>query len=258
MIRGVLATSLMLLFISTASAQVIVQGSVLNTDLTSLPGARVQIADSARRAVYNAVADSNGNFLVRMGAPLVATSFHVTAEMIGYQTTRTSLHVQDRQEVDVTLVLGTVAIPLEPLRVTARRRYLRTSRDEYFDRAERVKRMGGGIIIEYEQLQRRVGSMIHTIVLENYAGMRNCPPSYFIDGMRATLDDVRNTPTSTVEGVEIYRSQTLVPVEYQGRSTCGAVLVWTQIGDPAKGSPLTWRRVIMAGVLVVGGFLILR
>ena len=126
-----------------------------------------------------------------------------------------------------------------------------------FDRAERVKRMGGGTIIERDQLERRVGSSINTIVTENYPS-RSCPPSLFIDGLRATAEDLRLTPTSNVEGIEIYRTQALVPVEYQGRSTCGAVLIWTRIGDRDTGSPLTWRRILMAGALIVGGFLILR
>jgi hypothetical protein len=252
-----LATLLVLLAGSMANGQVFVHGTVANTDSARLVGARVQISDSTGRTTYNAVTDSAGGFGIRLGAPLVALRFRVTAEMLGYRTTTTMLTVEDRQEVDVALTMAVAAIPLEPLRVSARRRYTRTMRDEYFDRAERVKRMGGGTIVERHQLERRAGSTINTIVTENYPS-RTCPPSLFIDGLRATPDDLRMTPTSTVEGIEIYRNQTQVPVEYQGRSTCGAVLIWTQIGDPSSGSPLTWRRILLAGALLLGGFLILR
>ena len=252
-----LATSLVLLSGSTASAQVFVQGTVFNTDSARLIGARIEMADSGGRVSYTAISDSSGQFVLRLGAPLITRRFRISAEMIGYQTTSTVLTVEDRQEVDVALIMAVSAIPLEPLRVSARRRYTRTMRDEYFDRAERVKRMGGGTIIERNQLERRVGSSINTIVTENYPS-RSCPPSLFIDGLRATAEDLRLTPTSNVEGIEIYRTQSMVPVEYQGRSTCGAVLIWTRIGDRDTGSPLTWRRILMAGALIVGGFLILR
>jgi hypothetical protein len=251
------AMLLVLLSGSTASAQVFVQGTVLNTDSARLIGARVQIADSAGRANYTAITDSAGQFVIRLGAPLAARRFHIAAEMIGYRTTTTVLDVDDRQEVDVELIMDVSAIPLEPLRVSARRRYTRTLRDEYFDRAERVKRMGGGTIIERHQLERRAGSSINTIVTENYPS-RSCAPSLFIDGLRATPEDLRLTPTSNVEGIEIYRNQAMAPVEYQGRTTCGAVLIWTRIGDSNTGSPLTWRRILLAGALVIGGFLILR
>ncbi len=253
-----LATTLLLLSASAIAAQVIVQGTVVNTDSARLAGAHIEMADSSGRIRHTAATDSSGNFVIRLAAPLRAARFVMVAEMIGYQSTRTELMVEDRQVVDVVLTMAVAAIPIEPLRVSARRRYTRTSRDEYYDRADRVRRMGGGTIIDYDQLQRRMGSSIPSLVAEQYPGVRNCPPSYFIDGMRATGDDVRTLSVTSLEGIEIYRTAGQVPVQYQNRASCGAVLLWTQVGDRGQGSPLTWRRVAIAVGLIGIGLLILK
>ena len=76
--------------------------------------------------------------------------------------------------------------------------------------------------------------------------------------MRATPEDVRTLSVVMLEGIEIYRSSVGVPVQYQNRANCGAVLIWTQVGDRGEGSPLTWRRVAIALGLIGIGFLILR
>ena len=253
-----LATTLVLVCASASAGQVIVQGTVVTPDSAKLRGAQVQVADSSGRISHRAVTDSAGRFAIRLAAPLQSNHYTVRAQLLGYQSTSARLTVEDRQVIDVVLTMDIAAIPLEPLRVTTRRRYTRTSRDEYYDRLDRVRRIGGGVILEYEQLQRRIGASITQLVAEQYPGTRSCPPSYFIDGMRATPDDVRTLSVIMLEGIEIYRSSVGVPVQYQNRANCGAVLIWTQVGDRGEGSPLTWRRVAIALGLIGIGFLILR
>jgi hypothetical protein len=254
----VLATSLLLLPVVSASAQVFVQGTVQNTDSMRLIGARVEISDTARRVTYSAISDSLGQFVIRLAAPLFTNQFNVRAEMIGYRATRTPLSLQDQQVVEVALTMAVDAIPIEPLRVAARRRYTRGLRDEYFDRADHIRRLGGGILIEYDQLQRRAGSTVNMIVAEYLPALRNCPPAFFIDGMRATMDDLRMTSATVLEGIEIYRTAAQVPAQYQNRASCGAVLIWTQIGDRGEGKPLTWRRVLITLGLIGAGVILVR
>jgi hypothetical protein len=203
------------------------------------------------------VTDTAGLFRIRLAHPLQSGLFVLRVEMLGYRRLdAVPLRVVDRDELTVRLTLAVDAIPLEPLRVTARGRYTRGPLDEYYDRAERVRRFGGGVIIDYEQLRRRRGVSVQHVISER-APFRSCPPSYFIDGMRASGDDVQAVGVSEVEGIEVYRTQAQVPVIYQGRSHCGAVLIWTQIGDRGEGSPLSWRRVFMAlGILTLGYLLI--
>ena len=69
---------------------------------------------------------------------------------------------------------------------------------------------------------------------------------------------MRNLSVTSLEGIEIYRSVAEVPVQYQNSSVCGAILMWTQVGDRGQGSPLTWRRALIALGLIGIGLLILR
>jgi hypothetical protein len=254
--RPVLAL-LLVLAATPVRAQSVIQGRVVGPDSASVVGARVQISDSARSATYTALTDTAGLFRIRLAHPLQSGLFVLRVEMLGYRTLdAVPLRVADRDELTVRLAMAIDAIPLQPLRVTARGRYTRGPLDEYYDRAERVRRFGGGVIIDYEQLRRRRGVSVQLVIQER-APFRSCPPSYFIDGMRASADDVQAVGVSEVEGIEVYRTQAQVPVIYQGRSSCGAVLIWTQIGDRGEGSPLSWRRVFMAlGILTLGYLLI--
>lgn len=255
------AHALMLVLVATsARAQSVVQGRVVGADSTRITGARVQISDSARVITYTAVTDTAGQFRIRLAHPLQSGPFFLRVEMLGYRTLdAVPLRVVNGDELTVRLMMAVDAIPLEPLRVTTRGRYTRGPLDEFYDRAEQVRRFGGGMIVDYEQLRHRRGSSVQLIVSERVPAVRTCPPSYFIDGMRATAEDVRAVGVSEVEGMEIYRVQTQVPARYQGRTNCGAVLIWTQIGDRGEGSPLTWRRVFVAlGILTIGYLLIKR
>jgi hypothetical protein len=253
-----LATLLLLLSSSSAGAQVFVQGTVVNADSAALIGAKVVISDSAGKAQYSAITDSIGQFTIRIGAPVLIKRVAVSTEMLGYRGTRTMMDVEDQQLISVRLLMDVAAIPIQPLRVAARKRYTRGLRDEFFDRADHIRRMGGGIIIGYDQLQRRAGSTVSMVVSEQYPAFRNCPPAFFIDGQRATIDDLRMTSPTVLEGIEIYRTPAQVPAQYQNRANCGAVLIWTQIGDRGEGKPLTWTRVFITLGVVAAGFMLVR
>jgi hypothetical protein len=259
MTRKTLALVLLLVTAaSSASGQVLVRGVVLNTDSIPLPGTSIEISDTARANVLRAIADSLGGFIIRIPAPLPRGGLLVRAEQIGYRTMTGRLAAEDRQQLDILLTMDVAAIPLAPLRVTARDRYQGGRLDEFYDRAVLVGRMGGGTIITYEQLQRRAGANVAMIVAENMPGARNCPPAYFLDGIRVTLQDLSFTSALDVEGIEIYRTLAMVPVQYQDRAGCGAVLVWTRADDRGGGTPLTWRRVFIALGVIATLFLLMR
>jgi hypothetical protein len=254
------AVALLLVLAGTwANAQSVVKGRVVRTDSSGIAGARVQVSDSARSNTYTATSDTAGHFRIRLAHPLQPGLFFVRAEMLGYRTLdAVPLRVADRDELTVRLTMAVDAIPLQPLHVTARGRYIRGPLDEFYDRVDRVRRFGGGIIIGYDEVQRRRGTSVQIMIDERVPAARSCPPSVFIDGMLARTEDVRAVPMTDVEGIEIYRTQTLVPARYQGRTTCGAVLIWTQIGDRAEGTRLTWRRVIMGLGILSLGYLLLK
>ena len=253
--------ALLLLLLATASeagAQAIVQGRVITPDSVGIAGARVQVSDSAHKNPYQAITDSTGAFRIRLSFPMRPGPHYASVEMLGYRAlTRVPIPIADREDLTILLTMDIDAIPLAPLRVSARDRYVRGPLDDYYDRADRVSRFGGGTIVRFEELQRRPFTNIAALIAEYMPGMRNCFPSFFLDGMRLMRDDLRMISAGTLEGVEIYRNAAMVPAEFQNRADCGAVLLWSQRGDPNRGSPLTWRRVFMAvGFLAVGWLLI--
>jgi hypothetical protein len=251
--------ALVLLLLAAASgarAQVLVHGVVLNTDSVPLASATVQISDATGRYRFSAVTDSSGRFSIRLPAPLPRGALDVHAEMLGYRAISNRLDVEDLQQLEIALTMDVAAIPVAPLRVEARRRYSRGRLDEFYDRATSVARMGGGIIITYQELERRTGTDVTMIVAERLPSARTCRPAYFLDGMPIEQRDLGFLSALDVEGIEIYRTMAQVPVQYQHRGACGVVLVWTPIDDRGRGTPLTWRRVFIA-LGVIGTLLLL-
>ena len=79
-----------------------------------------------------------------------------------------------------------------------------------------------------------------------------------MDGLRVQPSDVRFLTVTTLEGIEIYRSEMYLPPRYQIGQGCPVVLVWTQIGDRGNGTPITWRRILIGVGIIGAGVLLLR
>ena len=251
-----LAVALPFLAAPPAAAQVLIEGTVINVDSLRLAGARIEIVDPAGQSAAQAVTDSLGRFLLRLPR-LRSGSYTLSAEMLGYRTTRAVLPVTNLQAVELLLIMDVAAIPVEPLRVSARRRY-GGARAEFYERADRVRRMGGAIIIDYEELQRTPNLMAEQIIAARIPLARQCPPVYYIDGVQAMPADLALLTATSLEGIEIHRTELHLPPMYHSSQGCTVVLFWTQVGDHGKGSPLTWRRVLIAAGLLAAGVLLLQ
>jgi len=59
-----------------------------------------------------------------------------------------------------------------------------------------------------------------------------------VGGMDAVL------PAMDLEAVEVYNGASL-PVEF-GANSCGAIVVWTRMGEPSVGTGSLWRRLLIA------------
>ena len=74
-----------------------------------------------------------------------------------------------------------------------------------------------------------------TIRFKRYTTTRDCPPQYWVDGMRieaATPDEF--TPED-VEAIEVYAGPASMPVQFSPRPfsyTCGAIVIWTRLPGP--------------------------
>ena len=64
----------------------------------------------------------------------------------------------------------------------------------------------------------------------------DCPPQYFVDGMRVEQASPDEFPPEDVEAIELYSGPATIPVQFANRMgslTCGAVIIWTRIpGGP--------------------------
>jgi hypothetical protein len=106
----------------------------------------------------------------------------------------------------------------------------------YYDRKEieqrRVQRISDllrrlpGVRVGTDRTGRYVVRMSRSV------GGRDCPPDFWIDGIRAPSLNVDDLPLVDVEALEIYKGPSGIPPEYLGRlgsPGCGAVVIWTRV-----------------------------
>jgi hypothetical protein len=241
-------------------------GRVVDEADRPIAGADVVLADSGGARLAGAETDSAGLFRLRtreQGRYVLRVS---RPGYLDYQSAPVDVGAVETVAVDIRL--GTTAIPLEPIVVTAR--YADPRLVAFHQR--RLRRAGGGRFITRSEIEGR-GRMLTTDVLRTVPGISIvtvrargtvgatanmvsirgggafCGPAIYIDGMsvrqtpQSTLDDILNP--ATIEGIEIYTSSALAPVEYSGQGGgCGVLLFWTRSGADAEGSRLTLRRVL--------------
>jgi hypothetical protein len=72
-----------------------------------------------------------------------------------------------------------------------------------------------------------------TIRLKRTMGaLRDCPPQYWVDGMRLESASPDEFSPEDVEAIEIYAGPSTLPVQFSPRidtHTCGAIVIWTRL-----------------------------
>lgn len=67
------------------------------------------------------------------------------------------------------------------------------------------------------------------------AGLRDCPPQYWVDGMRAESASPDEFPPQDIEAIEVYAGVATIPPQFAPRTfgsraaTCGAIVIWTRL-----------------------------
>jgi hypothetical protein len=64
------------------------------------------------------------------------------------------------------------------------------------------------------------------------AGGRDCPPDFWVDGVRAAFMNVDDVPLIDVEALEVYKGPSGLPPELNtrlGNPGCGAIVIWTRV-----------------------------
>lgn len=272
-----LLVAAVLLTPALAHAQVIL-GVVLQEGVRDpVPGAEVALIARDGRQLSAVLADSAGVFRV---VPVTPGDYTLRVRSIGHADYLSNPIEIDRGEtVEVEIRLGRVAIPLDPLVVTARTRdtgrmagfneRMRTQSFGRFLTRNQIERRGGsrtsdllrsvpGVSIVPVRVRGRSGPERHIVAMRRGTGV--CEPGIFIDGVRvrqfpeATIDDLLGP--ESLEAVEVYTSSAGAPVQFTEPGTCGTVLFWTRQGEP--GAKFSWKRLLIGVGAIAGLLLVLR
>lgn len=245
-----------------------VQGRVVDHGSgAAVPGAAVALEDSTGQVLRRVLADEGGAFWLWHTEP---GEFLLSAERIGYApVTDQTVRLDSGQVVRVELRMEPQAVPVEPLRVLARREVTRYTADEFYDRMGRLADKGrfvtrdeieaSGVGLPSKVIERVPGTWIqrtgrsvadNTITLMNYGGV--CRPKIYLNGRElpdwSNLDEA--VMVDRIEGIEIYRGH-FVPAGYHhdwATWGCGFILVWTK-PEPDPRFAFSWERTILFGVL---------
>lgn len=247
--RGLVSVVLALAARSTDAQQI--RGRVVDvaSDL-AIAASKVELLDRAANALTFVLADSGGHFEITTPN---AGRFRLRASRIGYSETVTKpFDVFGGETVQLELRLAVSAVPLEPLRVTARGRtpsvYL-----EHSGFYQREQHGVGNFLTRYE-IEKRGGSLL-TDALRSLPGVRlrrvdrigqqmdihlrnmRCPPTVYLDGAIVRLGGPArpdNLPfddlvlLSDIDGIEVYAGPGEVPAAFNRAAHCGVVVLWTR------------------------------
>ncbi len=235
---------------SAQAAGATLAGTVRDSGGTPLEGAEVGIVPivSSPGAPATALArtDARGGFTaggVRPGTRIVEVK-HVS-----FQPIRRTVALAPGRTTTLALTLTPHPVELTPVTVTGK-----STADQY-GFTDRVRRGGGRFYTRDEiarkrfimsvdlvrdvpgmKLEQRRGSTViaNESLRQNIKGS-TCPLPTFVDGLPAPTDLILNIPAEEIDGVEIYNSPEMVPVEYAGPdNTCGAILIWTNWRERRK------------------------
>jgi len=210
------------------------------------------IKDSAGNAVaavqltvfgLRTVADSEGRFL--FGSLPVGTGT-LTARRLGYSPLSMLVSVAEGRTDSLALVLAVNAQELAGITTEAQSllnvaladfyRHRRQGNGHFFERAE----FEGKNFHQLSDLIRRVpGTRVVTdrfgraaLRMGRAVSGRDCPPDFWIDGVRSPTLGVDDVPLEDVQALEVYAGPSGIPPEMNtrlGNPGCGAVLIWTRV-----------------------------
>jgi hypothetical protein len=203
-------------------------------DSAGTPIVAAQVSSSAHRTLT----DTAGRFSFD-GLPV--GSVLIRFRRLGYEPRdSTMLLVADRHD-SMRVVLIALPIELEGVSSEAARlvlvdfyRHKSTGTGRYFDR-EQIEAFN---VRETSDILRRIpGVQLRPdasgrLVLRMGRSSGNCPPDFWIDGVRAPFLNVDDIPLNDIEALEVYNGPAGLPPEFLnrfGNPACGAVVIWTRL-----------------------------
>jgi hypothetical protein len=229
-------------FAASASAQSVgaISGTVRDSVGTPIPGVEVVMLQQ-KGAVHS---DSLGVFRF---ANIPAGKHALHFRRLGFTPKSVDADISEGRTLALSIVLDVAATEIEGMTVEemARKRQLLA---DYYDRLSR----GFGHFVTREQIDKRnpmnlsdmmrmvpgavliparVGSQ-SVLRFSRATGARDCPPQYWVDGVKAYNLNIDDIVPGDVEGIEIYPGASTVPPQFntrEGTTICGVVLIWTRI-----------------------------
>jgi hypothetical protein len=220
---------------SQAPAGASLQGSIRDQSGAPIGFALITVAG------VRGVADSAGRFSLNNLTP-GATDLLV--RHLGYSPQRISLTLLEGRADSLRIVLTEIPFELAGINTEA----------STFGRLAEFQRHrvnGHGIYLDRQDLEKRRTPRLSDVlrrvpgvrIVSDRAGRsmlrmgrstsgRDCPPEFWIDGVRAQFLGVDDVPVSDIEALEVYRGPSGMPPEFNSRFTnaqCGAVIIWTRI-----------------------------
>lgn len=187
------------------------------------------------------IADSSGRFHFFNLAP---GSTSIFVRRLGFTPQRIAFTLVEGRADSIHLILTTLPFELAGINTEAPtfgrmadfERHRVNGQGIYLDRAELEKRRTPRLS---DVLRRVPGVRIvtdragRTLLRMGRSSMgRDCPPEFWIDGVRAQFLGVDDVPVSDIEALEVYRGPSGLPPEFNSRFTnaqCGAIIIWTRV-----------------------------
>ena len=225
---------------AATSIKGVVRGTVLSLSDRPIEGARVE----APMWGVATVTGADGTFTldkIPTGTQLLIIRH------VGFDPTRTAVNVTSRQPTEISVVLGPRVNVLDPVLVSARRKYA-LEQDGFMAR----QRTGEGKYFTADDIQKRNpaklsdiltsvpgitvsnvpgGAVVREQRMTTILGGRGCT-RIWVDGhewraVEAGDMDSFVSPHEIV-GLEVYRART-APIQFRGIDECTTIVVWTQM-----------------------------
>jgi hypothetical protein len=243
LIRGA-AMAVALVGIPAARAQspfAVLVGLVRDSAGHPIPGVEVVLQGAA--PAYTRTNDSGGFRLP--GLPPGETS--VTARRLGFAPATVSMKLRSGRTDSLVLSLTTVIASLEGMLIE----------EDYDARSHRIlagfwdrRSKGFGNFVTRDEIEKRephdfvdIARMVPSVTVQLRNGRKvirfnrgstrgDCPPQYWVDGMRIESASPDEFAPQDVEAVELYSGPSTIPPQFTSRFnalTCGAIVIWTRI-----------------------------
>jgi hypothetical protein len=258
---------------ATPGAAQQIRGTVLQAnDTAPIANAAVAVIDDRGSQILQVPTDSSGRFSSKLQRP---GAYSLRVEKIGYRTLHTdTFEIGTSEVLELRILVGIEAIPLTPLEVTAWYRDSRAHPD-FLRRVDWGRKTGFGRFFTRQDIERtaflRTSSMLMQVPSIRLVHDRNgsvslgvserdalnCRSAVYLNGMEVHgsfgLDDLS---LDQLEGVEIYRWRSEMPLDLAPSDVCTAAAFWTRVGtpNPRRG----WRSILAPGTVALAGIVLFR